>query len=203
MKLRIVVSARRRNRPEVTKQAVAVLQAVSDVCGYEFRFESHRIGGAAIEQDGHAVAREALWRPAWKPTPCCSAQSATQLRPISPARSGLKLGCLRCGRRSADSPIFVPSRRTKRSLTARLCAKTSRAALTFSSSANCWADCISRSRARSMKTASRPTTPCATTSTRSSAWRTSPSRKRVAASVLLLPSTKPMCWRLRSSGVAP
>ena len=46
--------------PEVTKQAVAVLQTVSDVCGYEFRFEHHRIGGAAIEADGTPLPEKSL-----------------------------------------------------------------------------------------------------------------------------------------------
>ena len=60
MKLRIVVLPGDGIGPEVTKQAVAVLQAVSDVCGYEFRFESHRIGGAAIEQDGTPLPERTL-----------------------------------------------------------------------------------------------------------------------------------------------
>jgi len=60
MKLRIVVLPGDGIGPEVTKQAVAVLQTVSDVCGYEFRFESHRIGGAAIEQDGTPLPEKTL-----------------------------------------------------------------------------------------------------------------------------------------------
>src|ERR1022692_1072542 len=60
MKLRIVVLPGDGIGPEVTKQAVAVLQTVSDVCGYEFRFESHRIGGAAIEQDGKPLPENTL-----------------------------------------------------------------------------------------------------------------------------------------------
>src|SRR5271165_3843294 len=60
MKLRIVVLPGDGIGPEVTKQAVAVLQTVSDVCGYEFRFESHRIGGVAIEQDGKPLPEKTL-----------------------------------------------------------------------------------------------------------------------------------------------
>jgi 3-isopropylmalate dehydrogenase len=60
MKLRIVVLPGDGIGPEVTKQAVAVLQTVSDVCGYEFHFESHRIGGAAIEQDGTPLPEKTL-----------------------------------------------------------------------------------------------------------------------------------------------
>ena len=60
MKLRIVVLPGDGIGPEVTKQAVAVLQTVSDVCGYDFRFESHRIGGAAIEQDGTPLPEKTL-----------------------------------------------------------------------------------------------------------------------------------------------
>src|SRR3974390_2036636 len=60
MKLRITVLPGDGIGPEVTKQAVAVLQAVSDVCGYEFRFEQHRIGGAAIEADGKPLPEKTL-----------------------------------------------------------------------------------------------------------------------------------------------
>jgi 3-isopropylmalate dehydrogenase len=60
MKLRIVVLPGDGIGPEVTQQAVLVLQAISDVCGYEFRFEHHRIGGIAIEQDGSPLPEKTL-----------------------------------------------------------------------------------------------------------------------------------------------
>ncbi len=60
MKLRVIVLPGDGIGPEVTRQAVAVLQAVSDVCGYDFRLESHRIGGAAIEHDGTPLPERTL-----------------------------------------------------------------------------------------------------------------------------------------------
>jgi 3-isopropylmalate dehydrogenase len=60
MKLRIAVLPGDGVGPEVTQQAVAVLQAVSEVCGYDFRFEFHRIGGAAIETDGTPLPERTL-----------------------------------------------------------------------------------------------------------------------------------------------
>ena len=60
MKLRVVILPGDGIGPEVTKQAVAVLSTVSDVCGYEFRFEPHRIGGSAIEQDGTPLPERTL-----------------------------------------------------------------------------------------------------------------------------------------------
>ena len=60
MKLRIVVLPGDGIGPEVTKQAVLVLQALSDVCGYEFRFEHHPIGGVAIENDGSPLPEKTL-----------------------------------------------------------------------------------------------------------------------------------------------
>ena len=60
MKLRITVLPGDGIGPEVTKQAVAVLSAVSDVCGYEFRFEYHKIGGAAIEAEGKPLPERTL-----------------------------------------------------------------------------------------------------------------------------------------------
>ena len=38
--------------PEVTRQAVRVLRAVSDLGGHDFRFEERAIGGAAFERFG-------------------------------------------------------------------------------------------------------------------------------------------------------
>ena len=60
MKLRITVLPGDGIGPEVTKQAVNVLSAVSEVCGYEFRFEHHRIGGAAIEAEGKPLPERTL-----------------------------------------------------------------------------------------------------------------------------------------------
>ncbi len=60
MKLRIAVLPGDGIGPEVTRHAVAVLQSVSDVCGFDFRFNSYRIGGAAIEQDGTPLPERTL-----------------------------------------------------------------------------------------------------------------------------------------------
>ncbi len=60
MNLRIAVLPGDGIGPEVTRQAVAVLQSVSDVCGYDFRFTSCAIGGAAIEQDGTPLPEKTL-----------------------------------------------------------------------------------------------------------------------------------------------
>lgn len=60
MKLMIVVLPGDGIGPEVTKHAVRVLQSVSDVCGYDFRFETQRIGGEAIEQDGKPLPERTL-----------------------------------------------------------------------------------------------------------------------------------------------
>jgi len=60
MKLRVAVLPGDGIGPEVTRQAVAVLQAVSDVCGYDFRFESRLIGGTAIETEGRPLPESTL-----------------------------------------------------------------------------------------------------------------------------------------------
>ena len=62
MKLQVTVLPGDGIGPEVTRQAVAVLQAVADVCGHDFQFESHRIGGIAIEQDGTPLPERTLSR---------------------------------------------------------------------------------------------------------------------------------------------
>jgi len=60
MDLRIAVLPGDGIGPEVTQQAVSVLQSVSDVCGYPFRFAFYRIGGAALEQDGTPLPERTL-----------------------------------------------------------------------------------------------------------------------------------------------
>ena len=60
MKLRVAILPGDGIGPEVTAQAVAVLQTVSDICGYDFRFKSHPIGGAAIEKDGTPLPERTL-----------------------------------------------------------------------------------------------------------------------------------------------
>ncbi len=60
MKLRITVLPGDGIGPEVTRQAVGVLRTVADVCGHDFQFESHRIGGIAIEQDGTPLPERTL-----------------------------------------------------------------------------------------------------------------------------------------------
>ncbi len=60
MKMKIVVLPGDGIGPEVTAQAVNVLQAISGVCGHDFRFESHRIGGAALERDGTPLPERTL-----------------------------------------------------------------------------------------------------------------------------------------------
>ena len=60
MKLQVAVLPGDGIGPEVTQQAVAVLRTVADVCGHDFTFESHRIGGIAIEQDGTPLPERTL-----------------------------------------------------------------------------------------------------------------------------------------------
>src|SRR5271165_6738770 len=60
MNLRIAVLPGDGIGPEVTHQAVAVLQTVSDIYGHDFRFESYPIGGVAIEQDGTPLPERTL-----------------------------------------------------------------------------------------------------------------------------------------------
>jgi 3-isopropylmalate dehydrogenase len=46
--------------PEVTVEAVRVLQAVAEIHGYRFEFEAHAIGGVAIKQYGSPLPRTTL-----------------------------------------------------------------------------------------------------------------------------------------------
>ena len=124
MKLRIVVLPGDGIGPEVTKQAVAVLQTVSDVCGYEFRFETHRIGGAAIEQDGTPLPERTL--------AACLEADAVLLGAVGRAGSTHLTGekrpeagllALATGTWRIRQPASR-SRRTRRSRTVRLCART-------------------------------------------------------------------------------
>ena len=46
--------------PEVTKEAITVLQAVAAIHGYRFDFEEHAVGGVAISQFGSPLPRTTL-----------------------------------------------------------------------------------------------------------------------------------------------
>ncbi len=60
MKLQITVLPGDGIGPEVTKHAVAVLKATADVCGYDFRFQTHAIGGDALEKHGTPLPERTL-----------------------------------------------------------------------------------------------------------------------------------------------
>ncbi len=60
MKATVVVLGGDGIGPEVTREAVRVLQAVAEAFGHEFRFEEHLIGGAAIEAHGTPLTEETL-----------------------------------------------------------------------------------------------------------------------------------------------
>src|SRR5215510_13527542 len=46
--------------PEVTAQAVRVLQTIGSIQGYRFEFEEHAIGGTAIKRFGSPLPRTTL-----------------------------------------------------------------------------------------------------------------------------------------------
>ncbi len=71
MKLNIAVLPGDGVGPEVTREAVRVLRAVSDFCGYDFRFEEAPIGGGAALQFGSPLPSQTR--------ECCLASSAVLL----------------------------------------------------------------------------------------------------------------------------
>jgi 3-isopropylmalate dehydrogenase len=60
MKLRITVLPGDGIGPEVTEQAVRVLRALADLCGYDFQFRTELIGGAAIRESGRPYPQRTL-----------------------------------------------------------------------------------------------------------------------------------------------
>ncbi|HEU4711446.1 MAG TPA: 3-isopropylmalate dehydrogenase [Pyrinomonadaceae bacterium] len=60
MKLRVTVLPGDGIGPEVTAEAVRVLQTVAGIHGYRFEFEEHAIGGAAIREFGSPLPRTTL-----------------------------------------------------------------------------------------------------------------------------------------------
>ncbi len=82
--------------PEVTAQAVRVLQLVAEACGHEFELEAHPIGGDALRRAWHGPSRRDTRRHVWRATRCCSAPSAiprsiTSSRPAPGGRRCLAL----------------------------------------------------------------------------------------------------------------
>lgn len=60
MKLRILVTAGDGIGPEVTQEAVSVLQDVAEIGGHELEFMAKRIGGVAIVNDGTPLPQDTL-----------------------------------------------------------------------------------------------------------------------------------------------
>lgn len=60
MKLRVTVLPGDGIGPEVTAQAVQVLQTIAGIHGYKFEFEEHAIGGVAIQRFGSPLPRTTL-----------------------------------------------------------------------------------------------------------------------------------------------
>ncbi len=60
MRIRITVLPGDGIGPEVTAEAMRVLQAVAAIHGYKFEFEEHAIGGTAIRQFGSPLPRKTL-----------------------------------------------------------------------------------------------------------------------------------------------
>jgi 3-isopropylmalate dehydrogenase len=60
MKLKILVTAGDGIGPEVTNEAVALLEEVAALGGHTFEFDAKRIGGVAIVQDGTPLPKETL-----------------------------------------------------------------------------------------------------------------------------------------------
>jgi len=60
MKLKILVTAGDGIGPEVTNEAVAVLEEIAQAGGHTFEFEHKRIGGVAIVQDGTPLPADTL-----------------------------------------------------------------------------------------------------------------------------------------------
>ena len=60
MKLNLLVVAGDGIGPEVTQEAVAVLQTVAELEGHEFAVTEKRIGGIAIDTDGGPLPADTL-----------------------------------------------------------------------------------------------------------------------------------------------
>ena len=75
--------------PEVTAEAVRVLQTIAGVQGYKFEFEEHLIGGNAIKELGSPLHVQ-HWTHVWPAMLSCLAQLAlrnmTSCRPTSGPR---------------------------------------------------------------------------------------------------------------------
>jgi len=107
MKLKILVTAGDGIGPEVTNEAVAVLQEVAQLGGHTLALDNKRIGGIAIVTDGTPLP----------PTPCPPLLTqmpfssvrwvAMSLIPSHPT-SALKPACCNCAPLLAALPISVP-----------------------------------------------------------------------------------------------
>ena len=100
--------------PEVTAEAVAVLELVAPRHGVALDFSTGTIGGARDRRHRRSRCRRSSWRARAPPTRCCSAPSAarsgtTRRRPCGPSRR-----CSGCARGSASTPTSARSGSSRR-----------------------------------------------------------------------------------------
>ena len=121
MRLRITVLPGDGIGPEVTAEAVRVLQTVAGIHGYKFEFAEHAIGGVRFASlDRRCRARRSMR--VWRVTPCCLAPSARPNTIGCRRINGPKRACCCCGARSAVMQTCGRRSHTPLSRTVRRCA---------------------------------------------------------------------------------
>ena len=176
MKLNIAVLPGDGVGPEVTREAVRVLRAVSDFCGYDFRFEESPIGGGASLEFGSPFPRANQGALPCRPAPCCSAPSAARSLIRCPTNGVPRRVCSPCARPCGCFANLRPAIAFESIAELLSAASRAHSWRQYSAScASCSADSTSASRGPSTSQARAPATPCATASRRSSASPASPS----------------------------
>ena len=182
MNLKILVTAGDGIGPEVTNEAVAVLQGSCRTRRPHALASMHkRIGGVAIVQDGTPLPADTLAAALDSDAVLLGAVGGNEFNSLSPDKrpeAGLLANSRRARRLCQPAPL--PSRSRNSPSTAR-CAPKSSTAPTSSSSANCSAASTSASPASGIRPPAKPRTPCATRATKSPAWPASPSSWRRSA----------------------
>ena len=180
MHLKILVTAGDGIGPEVTNEAVAVLREVASLGGHSFDFESQRIGGVAIVQDGTPLPADTLAAALASDAVLLGAVGGNEFNSLAPDKRP-EAGLLQLRAALGGFANLRPAFALKELAVNSPLRPRSSTAQTFSSFANCSAASTLASLGSGIAAQAKPGTPCATRATKWPVWPVWPSSWPVSA----------------------
>ena len=142
MKLKILVTAGDGIGPEVTNEAVSVLQDVAEIGGHQLEITAKRIGGVAIVNDGSPLPKDTLDAALASDAVLLGAVGGNEFNSLPPDKRP-EAGLLQLRSALGGFANLRPAFAFKELAVNSPCVRRSSTAPTSSSCANCWAAFIS------------------------------------------------------------